>query len=166
MEELAFGLDFFSAGLQRRLVTEKKIANAVHIQYERARLGGVASVVVKLKAGESPDTALTVIDEYLGLAARVGRQRSWDNFGSYKTRALVGVVGSMEGLEGRALRILQDIELHGSPNTMKLDLRRLQDVSSIDVGAAVEHFLVDAPRVTLVVRPDPSAPRAGRKVAQ
>jgi zinc protease len=166
MEELAFGLELFSAGLQRRLVTEKKIANAVQVQYERARLGGVASVVVKLKAGESPDTALTVIDEYLGLAARVGRQRSWDNFGNYKTRALVSVVGSMEGLEGRALRILQDIELHGSPNTMKVDLRRLQSVSSIDVGAAVEHFLVDPPRVTLVVHPDPSAPRAGRKVAR
>ena len=152
--------------VQRRLVTEKKIANAVQVQYERARLGGIASVVVRLKPGESTDTAISVIDEYLALTSRVGRQRSWNNFGDYKTRALVGVVGSMEGLEGRALRILQDIELHGAPNTMKLDLRRLQDVASVDVGAAVERFLVDAPRVTLVVRPDPSAPRAGRKVAR
>ena len=30
-----------------------------------------------------------------------------------------------------------------------------------DVGSAVEQFLADAPHVTIVVTPDPSAPRAG-----
>ncbi|HSO32711.1 MAG TPA: hypothetical protein VLT33_09345, partial [Labilithrix sp.] len=83
----------------------------------------------------------------------------------YKTRALVTEIGSMEGLTGRSRRILHDIELHGAPNAMQKDLQRLQSVAAADVGAAVEHFLLDAPRVTLVVKPNASAPRAGKKMA-
>jgi predicted Zn-dependent peptidase len=166
MEELGYGFGFFSGHLRRRLVVEKKMANAVETHYEHARLGGIAKVVVKLKPGESPDTALSVIDEYLGQAARLGRQWSFDRLPDYKTRALVNEVGTMEGLEGRARRILHDIEMHGAANSMQQDLKRLQAVDAADVGAAVEHFLIDGPRVTVVVKPDASAPRAGKKVAR
>ncbi|MDB4937298.1 MAG: Zinc protease, partial [Labilithrix sp.] len=166
MEELSFGFGFFSGRVRRRLVTEKKIANEVDTHYERARLGGIAKIVVKLKPGESPDTALGVIDEYLAEAARLGRQWSFDHLSDYKTRTLVGELGTMEGLEGRAQRILHDLEMHGAANSMQKDLQRIQAVNGADVGAAVEHFLIDGPRVTIVVKPDASAPRAGKKVAR
>jgi zinc protease len=164
MEELGYGFGFFAGRVRRRLVTEKKIANDVDTSYQHSRLGGVASVLVKLKPGESPDTTLSVIDEYLAEASRLGRQWSFDGFANYKTRALVSEIGTMEGLEGRAQRILHDIELHGAPNSMKQDLQKLQRVDAADVGAAVEHFLIDGRRVVIVVKPNPSAPRAGRKV--
>lgn len=166
MEELGYGFGFFAGRVRRRLVTEKKIANEVDTYYHHSRLGGTATVLVKLKPGESPATTVSVIDEYLAEASRLGRQWSFDGFGNYKTRALVSELGTMEGLEGRAQRILHDIELHGAPNSMKQDLRKLQGVDAADVGAAVEHFLIDSPRVMLVVRPNASAPRAGRKVAR
>jgi len=76
MEEIAYGLGFFSGRVRRRLITEKKIANEVDVHYEHARLGGLASIVVKLKPGESPDTTISVIDEYLAEAARLGRRWS------------------------------------------------------------------------------------------
>lgn len=162
-DELAYGLRFFAARVERRLVTEKKIANAVDIGYSRARLGGIATVTVKLKAGASPDTTISVIDEYLNEASRMGTLYPWDTFGNYKTRALVGEVSALEGLQGRAERILHDIEMHGAPNSVTVDLRRLQDVAAADVGAAVDHFLIDPPRVVIVVTPTPGAPPAGRK---
>jgi hypothetical protein len=124
----------------------------------------MATVTVKLKPGESTSTALSVIDEYLTEAARIGRQWIFDRLKDYKTRALVREISQMEGLEGRAHRILHDIEMHGAPNSMQQDLRRLQSVDGADIGEAVEHFLIDRPRVTLVVTPNASAPRSGRKV--
>jgi zinc protease len=166
MEELSYGFGWFTGVVRRQLITEKKLANEVETHYERGRLGGMASIVVKLKPGESPDSAISTIDYYLGLASRLGRQWSFDSFGDYKTRALVSEISTMEGLEGRALRILHDLENHGAPNSMKQDLKRLQSVDSADVGAAVEHFLIDGPRVTVVVKPNPGAPRSGRKVAR
>jgi len=166
MEELGYGFSWFTGVVRHQLVTEKKIANEVDTHYERGRLGGMASIVVKLKPGESPDSALSTIDYYLSLSSRLGRQWSFDSFGDYKTRALVNEISTMEGLEGRALRILHDLENHGAPNAMKQDLQRLQNIDSADVGAAVEHFLIDGPRVTLVVKPNPGAPRSGKKVAR
>jgi zinc protease len=163
-EELSYGFMYFGGTVRHRLVTEKKIANDVDTHYERGRLGGMASIVVKLKPGQSPSTAISVIDEYLSLSSRLGRQWSWDHFGDYKTRALVNEIGTMEGLGGRAQRILHDIEMHGAPNSMQQDLKHLQAIDSADVGAAVEHFLIDGPRVTVVVKPNASAPRAGIKV--
>lgn len=166
MEELGYGFAWFRGVVRHQLITEKKVANEVETHYEHGRLGGMASVVVKLKPGESPDSAISTIDYYLGLSSRLGRQWSFDSFGDYKTRALVSEISTLEGLDGRALRILHDLENHGAPNSMKQDLKRLQSVDSADVGAAVEHFLVDGPRVTVVVKPNPSAPRSGRKVAR
>ena len=166
MEELGYGLTAFAGQLHKQLVTDKKIANAVETHYERARLGGMVAIVVKLKPGESPETALSSIDYYLTRASRLGRQWSFDRFGDFKTRALVSEIGTMEGLEGRALRILHDLEMHGAPNSMQQDLKHLQSVDAADVGAAVEHFLIDGPRVTLKVKPNPAAPRSGRKVAR
>jgi zinc protease len=161
-DELDFGLTFFAGRLRRRLVTEKKIANSVSVGYEHARLGGLVMITVKLKPGASPGTAISVVDEYLTEASRLGRLYPWDNFGSFKTSALVGEVGSLESLEGRALRILHDLELHGAVNAVQLDLRRLQSVRAADVGAAIEHFLIDPPRVVIEVTPTAGAPRAGR----
>jgi predicted Zn-dependent peptidase len=166
MEELSYGFGWFTGVVRRQLVTEKKVANEVDTHYERGRLGGMVSIVVKLKPGESADSATSTIDYYLGLASRLGRQWTFDSFGDFKTRALVNEISTMEGLEGRALRILHDLENHGAQNSMKQDLRRLQSVDSADVGAAVEHFLIDGPRVTVVVKPNPGAPRSGRKVAR
>jgi zinc protease len=166
MEELSYGFAWFGGAVRHHLVTEKKVANDVETHYERGRLGGMASVLVKLKAGESPSSAISAIDYYLSLSSRLGRQWSFDHLSDYKTRALVSEIGTMEGLEGRAIRILHDLEMHGSPNSMKQDLQRLQSVDAADVGAAVEHFLIDGPRVTLTVKPTPSAPRSGKKVAR
>jgi predicted Zn-dependent peptidase len=120
---------------------------------------------VKLNKGASADNTISVIDEYRTEASRIGRQYPWDSFGDYKTQALVGEVSSLEGLSGRATRILHDLEMHGAVNSMKKDLRNLQSVDPADVGAAIEHFLIDAPRVVLVVTPTPGAPRSGRKVS-
>jgi predicted Zn-dependent peptidase len=166
MDELSYGFGIFSSGVRRRLVTEKKIANQVDAHYEHGRLGGMAVIVVRLKPGESPSTTISVIDEYLSLTSRLGRQWSFDRLADYKTRALVSEIGTMEGLEGRSQRILHDLEMHGAPNSMQQDLRHLQNVDAADVGGAVEHFLIDGPRVTVVVKPNPAAPRSGRKVAR
>ncbi len=165
-EELGFGLAVFTGRLRRRLVTEKKIANSVTINYEHARLGGMIVLTMKLTPGASPSTAIGVAEEYMTAASRLGRQYSWDNFGNFKTQALVGEVSSLEGLSGRAVRILHDLELHGAVNSVQKDLRTLQSVDPADVGAALEHFLIDSPRVTIVVTPVPGAPRAGKVVAK
>lgn len=164
-DELGFGLTRFEGRLHQRLVTEKKIANSVDVTYERARLGGLVSLTVKLKPGASPSTTISVIDEYLTETARMGRLYPWDNFGSYKTRTLIREVAALEGLGGRASRILHDLEMHGSANAVRTDLRRMQSVSAADVGEAMEHFLVDSPRVVMVVTPTAGAPRAGRKAS-
>jgi zinc protease len=164
-EELHYGIRFFSLRLRERLVREKKIANSVSVNYESARLGGLVMLTVKLKPGASADTTISVIDEYLAQAARLGRLNTWDNFGNFKTNALVGEVTSLEGLKGRAVRILHDLEFHGAVNSVKKDLQRLQSVDAADVGAAVDHFLVDSPRVVMVVTPTPGAPHAGKKVS-
>jgi zinc protease len=165
-EELAFAFGVFSGRVRRRLVTEKKIANEVETHYEHARLGGIAKVIVKLKPGESPDTAISVIDESLAETARLGRQWTFDKLPDYKTRALVDELATMEGLDGRARRLLHDLEMHGAVNAMQKDLQRTQSVNAADVGAAAEHFLIDGARVTLVVKANASAPRSGRKVAR
>lgn len=165
-EELSYGLTVFTGRLRHRLVTEKKIANSVSINYDHARLGGMIVLTMKLIAGASPSTAIGVAEEYLDAASRLGRQYSWDNFANYKTQALVSEVSTLEGLEGRATRILHDLELHGAVNSMQKDLRTLQSVDPADVGEALEHFLIDAPRLTIVVAPSPNAPRAGKQVAK
>ena len=165
-DELSYGLRVFYQRVHLRLVTEKKIANQVDWEYHHGRLGGLVMIVAKLKPGASPDTAIGAMEEALTEASRLGRQYAWDKFKNYKTRAVVAEVAGLEGLEGRAERILHDIEMHGAPNSVKFDLRRLLAVDSADVGAAVEHFLIDSPRVTMVVTPTPGAPRSGKKVAR
>jgi zinc protease len=167
-DEIGYGMGFFSLRVNRRLVIEKKIANSVNWHYDHGRLGGLVTVTVKLKPHVNPDDAIGILDEYLSEATRVGRQRRypWENFKDFKTRALVNEVAGLESLEGRAMRIIHDLELHGQPNAMKVDLRRLLGVSVADVGAAMEHFFVEAPRVTMVVTPTPAAPRSGRKAGQ
>lgn len=164
-DELSYGLQVFTGRVRRRLVTEKKTANSVTITYERAQLGGVVMLTVKLNKGASADNTISVIDEYLTEASRLGRQYDWDSFGDYKTQALVGEVSSLEGLSGRATRILHDLEMHGAVNSMQKDLRSLQSVDPARVGEAIEHFLIDSPRVVLVVTPTPGAPRSGKKVS-
>lgn len=165
-EELGYGLTFFSARLRRRLVTEKQIANSVDLGYEHSRLGGLVTLTIKLKPGASTDTAISVTDEYLAEASRLGRQYPWDGFSNYKTRALVSEVASLEGLQGRAIRILHDLEMHGRVNSVKKDLQRLQSVDPADVGAAIDHFLIDEPRLVMVVTPTPGAPRSGKKASR
>jgi zinc protease len=165
-EELHYGFNLFKNWVRRRLVIEMKIANEVDASYDHGHLGGLLTILVRLKPDASTSSALTTLDEYLAKTSRFGRQYSWDDFSDYKTQTLVGEIGSLEGLEGRARRLLHDIELHGAPNSVQKDLQKLQSVDPADVGWSIEHFLIDGPRVTISVRPDASAPRAGKKVAR
>ncbi len=161
-EELSYGLTLFAGQVRRRLVTEKKTAISVRTGYEHGRLGGMVTVTVQLRKGESPETAISVIDEYLTNASSIALRYSDEVLKNYKTRAVVSEVAALEGLEGRALRILHDIDMHGAPNAVQKDLRHLLSVHPADVGGAVEHFLIDGPRLTMVVRPKVGAPRSGR----
>ena len=163
-DELGYGLGVISGNVRRRLVTELKIANDVDVSYEQARLGGFVTVLAKLKPRTTVATAATAIDYVLADASRLGRDRTWDNFPDFKTRLLVEQVSRLEFLEGQAGRLLHDVELHEGRNAMKQDLRRLQSVHAADVGGAVQRYLVDAPRVTITVTPDPTAPRSGVQV--
>jgi zinc protease len=165
-DELAYGFRWFASRVRWRLVTDMKVANEVDTRYDHGRLGGHVMITVKLKRSSSASSALGVIDHYLAESSRLGRTFTWDNFGDFKTRALVAEIGDLEGLDGRARRVLHDLELHGAPNSVQVDLRSLQSVEAADVGEAVDHFLVDGPRVTIAVTPDANAPRAGRRVGR
>lgn len=163
-EELGYGLRLLEGRVRYRLVTEKKIANSAQIHMESGRLGGLVMATIRLKPKESTSTALSVLDEYLTETTRWGRLYPWNNFGDFRTRALVSEVSGLESLEGRADQILHGIDYHTERETVQVDLRRLLAVRVIDVGAAVEDILVDSPRVVVVVTPKAGAPRAGRIV--
>lgn len=166
LQELRYGLRYFDADLSHRLVTEKKVATDVSWYLDAGHLGSLVLVEVQLQRGASTDAALSVIDEYLTRASRLGRVYPWRSFADHRTRAVVSAVTRLEGLEGRAEQILHGIEYHTERETAQLDLRALLAVKAADVGAAMEQFLVDRPRVTIVVRPTPGAPRAGRVVSR
>jgi predicted Zn-dependent peptidase len=165
-DELGYALKVISGSTRRRLVTELKLANDVDVGYDHGRLGGLVTILVKLRPAASAASALTAVDDVLADASRLGRVRSWDNFPDFKTRLVVDEVSRLEVLEGQAARLLHDLELHDGANAMQKDLRRLQSVHAADVGGAVQHFLVDRPRVTITVTPDPRAPRSGQQVAR
>lgn len=160
--ELRYALRFFSGRVHYRLVTEKKIADDVDVDVDTGKLGSLVLVTVRLKPGESPSTAISVVEEYLNEATRVGRLYPWNTFGDYRTRAVVNEVTSLERLSGRAAQILHGIEYHEERETVQLDLKKLLAVRAEDVGAALDDLIVDRPRVTIVVTPTPSAPRAGK----
>ncbi len=162
-DELDYGLSVLGGSLRRRLVTELKLTNDVDVNYDHGRLGGLVTILVTLKARATVASAVTAVDNALEDASRLGRDRTWDNFSDFKTRLLVEQVSRLEFLEGQASRLLHDVELHDGRNAMQQDLRRLQSVHAADVGGAVQRFLVDRPRITITVTPDPSAPRSGEK---
>lgn len=159
--ELGYGLRFFEGRVRYRLVTEKKIADDVDVDFEAARLGSFVLATVRLKPKESPSTAISVLEEYLTEATRVGRLYPWNSFGDYRTRAIVDEVTRLERLSGRSAQILHGIDYHDERETVQLDLKRLLAVRAVDVGAAMDDILVERPRVTIVVKPTPGAPRAG-----
>ncbi|MBS2019956.1 MAG: insulinase family protein [Deltaproteobacteria bacterium] len=160
--ELRYGLHFFEGRAHHRLVTEKKIADDVDIDIDTGKLGSLVLATVRLKPKESPSTAISVLEEYLTEASRMGRLYPWDTFRDHRTRAVVSEVTALERLSGRARQILHGIEYHEERETVQLDLKRLLAVRAEDVGAALEGILADRPRVTVVVTPTPGAPRAGR----
>jgi zinc protease len=136
MEELAYGLSFFSGRVRRRLITEKKIANEVDVHYEHARLGGLASVVVKLKPGESPDTTISVIDEYLAEASRLNVTVRKELGASY------GVHMSAVGLRaGGIVTIAAAIDTARTVEALRglfkeLDRLRTEALTAAELGAA------------------------------
>ena len=162
--ELGMGLDLVRGKVEQRLVYEKRIAHGVEVRYARGELGGLVTVFARLNAGASTDAALTVIDDTVDTMSRVGSQYSFDALPTQKTLWLVQEVDTLQTLNGRAERLLDDLKWHGKVNAMQGDLQQIQAVDPADIGAAIERFLRRPPHVTIVVTPRADAPRAGRLV--
>jgi zinc protease len=165
-EELAFGMSVVAGSSRARLVEEKKIALGVEWGYQAGVLGGDVTLTARLKRGESVDDAIAVFDEWISHNASLGEgsRFTWSSFPDEKTQRIVAEVKSLERLDGQAVRILHDLTYHGRPDAVDEDLGRIDHVKLADVGAAVERFLRTAPRLMVVVTPNPKAPRAGRLV--
>ncbi|MDB4945328.1 MAG: Zinc protease [Labilithrix sp.] len=163
-DELAFGLEYAAGYVEQSLVLEVQSATSVQALYERDRLGGLVTILVRLKPGASTGRALEIVEGGISRASSVGRQATWDELPSIKTLSLVKEVHALEHLDGRAERILHGLEYHRRADATREDFRRMQGVDAADIGSAVEQFL-GAPHVTIVVTPKAGAPRAGRRVA-
>ncbi|HEY8078697.1 MAG TPA: pitrilysin family protein [Labilithrix sp.] len=161
-EELAIGTRALGGWLTHRLVIEKELAREVQLYLVSARLASVVILQVKTKPGIAPAAITSEVELFLRYASEIGRVgRGWSEFEDQKTRALAGEVFGLEDMDERARRLLHGLEYHGEPDSVQSDLQRVDDIPLWDIGAAMERFLKDAPRVTVVVRPDPRAPRAG-----
>jgi zinc protease len=160
--ELAMALPGFEGQLWHHLVVDSKIADEVDVDVDPGRLGSLVTATVRLKKGESTSSARSAIDEALSNTSRWGRVWDWPSFGDDKSRFMVRRVSNLEDVEYRAQRILFDLDYYDVADGMQSELKRIQALRAADVSAALEAFLVDRARVTVVVEPDRSAPISGR----
>jgi zinc protease len=160
-DELRLGLGLLEASLAYRLIVEKKIAESVDVSIDPGHLASLVLLEIRLKKGESPSAAIGAAEHQLGRTSQMGRMIQWDDFADYRTKQMIRRLAALESLDARAERIHFDLDHFGVADGMQAELRRVQDIPAADVGSAVEQFLADAPHVTIVVTPDPSAPRAG-----
>ncbi len=164
-EELWLGLSLFRGSANHTLVTEKKIATEFSANIVQHRLGSIAAVEMKLAKGASVDDAISLVDEYIATATRYGNQYSYDRFPDLKTKRMVSEIAGLERLENRAAELVHGLRFHdGEPDAVQNDLRRWQSVRLVDAAGAVRQLLVDKPRLTVVVQPTKSAPRAGKVI--
>ena len=163
-EPLRIGVDLFEGFARWRLVTSMEIADDVDVDLEGGRLGSMVLVRAKLKPRTDPDSAIGAIERELTDTSRLGTDYHYDRFPDMKTRMVVGTVASLDALDSRAEAVIHGLLFHGVPDAVQDDLRRLQSVHPVDVGGAVEQIVRDRPRITLLVKPTPGAPRAGKVV--
>lgn len=159
-EELAAGLVYLEGALTRRLVYRDKLANEVDVTYERSMLGGLAMIVVRLEPRRRPEDVIDAIDDEAERFGAMGEDWFPDRFADLRTGFMVRDVRALETSAGRALRILHDVEYHGSTNAAQQDLKRLQALKVRDVALTLR-WITSRPRAALFVRMNPSAPAAG-----
>lgn len=160
-EELRLALGLLEGQLTHRLIVDEKLAESVELDLEPGHLGSLVMLEVRMRGGQSTETAVDIAERFLRRIAQLGRLHQWNDFVDYRTKQMIRRLAALEGLGARASRIQFDIDHFGAADGMQAELRRVQDVPQADVGSAVEQFLADAPHVTIFVTPDPSAPRAG-----
>jgi len=151
-----------SSRLYKRLVYDDQIAQAVDASEWSAELGGTFEVVVTLKKGKTPEQALAAVDAEL---ARLRREPVTEaELDRARTHLVSELVFRNEQVTARADSFNYYNHLTGNPGFLGTVLARYQATSAADVKRAVERFLGDSARVVTLVKPDTSAPRAGKLV--
>ncbi|MBX3186068.1 MAG: insulinase family protein [Labilithrix sp.] len=164
--ELRYAVGLVEGEIYRRLVTNRKVAYDADVDLEDGLLESMVLAMVKLKPRASMNEAIQEIDDALKEVARYGSDLFWEGFADYRTRVALTDLRHLETLEGRAERMLHDVDYHGATAAAQDDLRQLLRVPLVDVGGAVRQLLLDRRHVTIIVRPRPSAPPAGRRIAE
>jgi predicted Zn-dependent peptidase len=149
-----------SSRLYKRLVYDDQIAQAVDASEWSAELGGTFEVVVTLKKGKTPEQALAAVDAEL---ARLRREPITEaELDRARTHLVSELVFRNEQVTARADSFNYYNHVTGNPGFLGTVLARYQATTEADVKRAVERYLGDSARVVTSVKPDPSAPRAGK----
>ena len=149
-----------SSRLYKRLVYDDQIAQAVHAAEWSAQLGGTFEIVVTLKKGRSLEQALKAVDAELNrleseLASEAEVERA--------RKSLVSdLVFRNERVTARADSLNYYDQMTDKPGFLDEVLKSYQATTPSDVKAAIQRWLPRSRRVVTLVRPDPSAPRAGK----
>jgi len=158
--ELRYALRAIESHAWRRLVVEKNLALDVDVDLQEGMLGSMVLVMVTMRRNLKAEAAVPYVEQALADAVST---MAYSEFGDEKTGRIVNELRQVETLQGRAYRLLHDVAYHGSTNAMQGDLRQWQAVKREDAAAAIEHFLLGRPRVTVFVRPKAGAPPGGRR---
>jgi predicted Zn-dependent peptidase len=163
-QELEYGFDVFCWDVLQKLTVGKKLAHRVDCDVDPARLASEPMLEVTIEPGTSVDAVLSIVEEELARAKHLGRAHAWGNFSEFQRREVLASTTTLETLTGRTAQLLHGLEYHGAADSVRTDLGAILAVHPSNVGAAVEQFLLNGSRVTVVVTPTPGAPRAGRVV--
>jgi predicted Zn-dependent peptidase len=151
-----------SSRLYKRLVYDMQIAQSVSATQESSELASTFEIWVTLKKDRSIEEVLKVIDDELAKVRAA--QPSAAELDRGRTRALSGLVFSMERVTSRADSLNMYNRRAGDPGYFEKDIARYEKATAADVQKAAATYLVPGQRVVTLVRPTPDAPRAGRLV--
>jgi zinc protease len=151
-----------SSRLYKRLVYDLQIAQDVSAHQGSLQLASTFDIVVTLRKGQKPETALGIIDEELAKLFKTGITA--DELERARVKQITALVFGNERITGRANMFNEYNQKGKDPGFFPRDILRYQTASAADVQQAVTRYLPLSRRVLAIVRPNVSAPRAGRLV--
>jgi zinc protease len=156
-EELGLALRCIEEQARWLVVNQYGLANDVRVAVKPGHLGSLITLTVRMKQGRAFAEVSSRLDEALKRSATVGRTFAWPEFDAVKLHHASSRLIAFGQPTAGAEQIADDVEYGGLRGLAK-NLAYLESISAADLGTAIAQFLLEEPRLTLVVRPDASAP--------
>lgn len=153
-----------SSRLYKRLVYDLQIAQDVSCGQGSMQLASVFRIVVTAKANKTNAQTAPLIDEEIAKLAAVAP--SVAEIARAKAQIRASHLFELERIANKANQINQYVHYTNTPDYFDKDVGRYDAVDAASVKAVAATYLAGKDRVRVFVKPDPTAPLAGKLVAE